>query len=44
VFGLTCEVGLLNATDIVGGYRAWKEAGLPVDTEALIPPRNYVLS
>jgi rhodanese-related sulfurtransferase len=25
------ELGLLNATDVVGGYRAWKEAGLPVD-------------
>ncbi|KAJ7145610.1 Rhodanese-like domain-containing protein [Mycena epipterygia] len=25
------ELGLLNATDIVGGYRAWKAAGLPVD-------------
>jgi len=38
------KLGLLNATDIVGGYRAWKEAGLPVDTEALIPPRIDVLS
>lgn len=25
------EIGLLNATDIIGGYSAWKEAGLPVD-------------
>jgi rhodanese-related sulfurtransferase len=25
------QLGLLNATDIIGGYRAWKEAGLPVD-------------
>lgn len=25
------ELGLLNATDIIGGYRAWKEAGLPID-------------
>ncbi|KAF7305635.1 Rhodanese domain-containing protein [Mycena chlorophos] len=25
------EIGLLNATDVVGGYRAWIEAGLPVD-------------
>ncbi|KAF4586097.1 hypothetical protein EYR38_009738 [Pleurotus pulmonarius] len=25
------ELGLLNATDIIGGYKAWKEAGLPVD-------------
>jgi len=26
------ELGLLNATDIIGGYKAWKEAGLPVDS------------
>jgi rhodanese-related sulfurtransferase len=25
------QLGLLNATDIIGGYQAWKEAGLPVD-------------
>ncbi|KAJ7500782.1 hypothetical protein B0H11DRAFT_1994419 [Mycena galericulata] len=25
------EIGLLNATDVIGGYRAWKDAGLPVD-------------
>jgi rhodanese-related sulfurtransferase len=25
------ELGLLNATDIIGGIRAWKEAGLPVE-------------
>lgn len=24
------EIGMLNATDIIGGFRAWKEAGLPV--------------
>ncbi|KLO10378.1 hypothetical protein SCHPADRAFT_916386 [Schizopora paradoxa] len=23
------DLGLLNATDIIGGYKAWKEAGLP---------------
>ena len=23
------KLGLLNATDVVGGYRAWNEAGLP---------------
>jgi rhodanese-related sulfurtransferase len=28
------DLGLLNATDIVGGYRAWQKAGLPVDMEA----------
>ncbi|KAJ7622531.1 hypothetical protein FB45DRAFT_927908 [Roridomyces roridus] len=31
------ELGLLNATDIIGGYCAWKEAGLPVDTESAAP-------
>ncbi|KAJ3825767.1 hypothetical protein F5880DRAFT_1610842 [Lentinula raphanica] len=25
------QLGLLNATDIIGGYRAWREAGLPID-------------
>ena len=25
------DLGLLNATDVVGGYKAWKEAGLPVE-------------
>lgn len=25
------EMGLLNATDIIGGLKAWREAGLPVD-------------
>lgn len=24
------ELGLPNATDLVGGFRAWREAGLPV--------------
>ena len=24
------DLGLRNATDLEGGYRAWKEAGLPV--------------
>ncbi|KAI9463781.1 Rhodanese-like domain-containing protein [Russula earlei] len=27
------DIGLLNATDVVGGYKAWKEAGLPVELE-----------
>ena len=30
------HIGLLNATDIVGGYRAWREARLSVDVP--IPP------
>lgn len=25
------DLGLLNATDVVGGYKAWREAGLPVE-------------
>jgi rhodanese-related sulfurtransferase len=24
------DLGLINATDVVGGFQAWKEAGLPV--------------
>jgi len=27
------DVGLLNATDVIGGYKAWKEAGLAVELE-----------
>lgn len=26
------DLGLINATDIVGGFQAWKAAGLPVDS------------
>ena len=25
------ELGLLNATDVIGGIQAWKAAGLPID-------------
>ena len=32
------DLGLLNATDVVGGIKAWKEAGLPVD----IPQRMWM--
>jgi rhodanese-related sulfurtransferase len=28
------ELGLRNATDLVGGIQAWKAAGLPVDAPA----------
>ena len=28
------DVGLLNATDVVGGFKAWKEEGLPVELES----------
>ncbi|KAF7376514.1 Rhodanese domain-containing protein [Mycena sanguinolenta] len=27
------DLGLLNATDIVGGYRAWQKAGLPINMD-----------
>ncbi len=33
------ELGLLNATDIIGGFRAWKEAGLPLT----IPDQSSLL-
>jgi len=26
------QLGMLNATDVIGGFRAWKEAGLPTKT------------
>ena len=26
------DLGLVNATDIIGGFEAWKAAGLPVET------------
>jgi rhodanese-related sulfurtransferase len=28
------DVGLLNATDVVGGFEAWKEEGLPIELES----------
>ncbi|EAU87411.1 rhodanese domain-containing protein [Coprinopsis cinerea okayama7 len=35
------KLGLLNATDIIGGFEAWKMAGLPIDTEGSRPePRS----
>jgi rhodanese-related sulfurtransferase len=24
------DLGLINATDVIGGFRAWKDAGLPI--------------
>jgi rhodanese-related sulfurtransferase len=27
------EIGLVNATDIIGGFHAWKGAGLPVEIQ-----------
>lgn len=32
------DLGITGATDLVGGYRAWRAAGLPVDDSALEPP------
>ena len=28
------QLGLLNATDMIGGYEAWKAAGLPIDLDS----------
>ena len=25
------DIGLVNATDVIGGFQAWKSAGLPVE-------------
>ncbi|KAJ6620447.1 hypothetical protein B0H10DRAFT_1791695 [Mycena sp. CBHHK59/15] len=36
------EMGLLNATDMIGGYHAWKAAGLPVDMPG--PPTSLAPS
>jgi rhodanese-related sulfurtransferase len=27
------DLGLINATDVIGGFRAWKEAGLPINKD-----------
>lgn len=38
------DLGLLNATDMVGGYKAWKAAGLPAEVEVLatgMPVEEY---
>ncbi|KXN85939.1 hypothetical protein AN958_10700 [Leucoagaricus sp. SymC.cos] len=29
------QLGLLNATDIIGGFKAWKDAGLPVEVKVM---------
>lgn len=34
------ELGLRNATDMEGGYRAWKEAGLPDSIKSVIGPEK----
>jgi rhodanese-related sulfurtransferase len=26
------DIGLVHATDVIGGFQAWKAAGLPVET------------
>jgi rhodanese-related sulfurtransferase len=38
------DLGLLNATDVIGGYNAWKQAGLPSEVEVVatgIPMEDY---
>ena len=38
------DLGLLNATDMIGGYKAWKAAGLPAEVEVLatgLPAEEY---
>ncbi|KAI0919532.1 hypothetical protein AcW1_003237 [Taiwanofungus camphoratus] len=32
------DLGMLNATDIIGGYAAWKEAGLPAEVSVAPAP------
>ncbi|KAI0739544.1 hypothetical protein C8Q80DRAFT_187455 [Daedaleopsis nitida] len=34
------DLGMLNATDMIGGYAAWKDAGLPdeIETSSTAPP------
>ena len=32
------RLGLRNATDLDGGFTAWKEAGLPVVPPYVVPP------
>lgn len=36
------DLGMLNATDIIGGFSAWKEAGLPADVVPVPPSRSSV--
>ncbi|MCU1456510.1 MAG: Rhodanese domain protein [Actinomycetia bacterium] len=31
------DLGFRNATDLVGGYRAWRAAGLPITFELSVP-------
>ncbi|KAF8645599.1 hypothetical protein AX16_007681 [Volvariella volvacea WC 439] len=38
------QLGLLNATDMIGGYRAWKEAGLPAEVPPPPSPRSTTAS
>ena len=35
-------MGLLNATDMIGGYEAWKAAGLPIDLDSRQESRSVV--
>jgi rhodanese-related sulfurtransferase len=33
------ELGFLRATDVIGGFEAWRDAGLPVEPAPDRPPR-----
>jgi rhodanese-related sulfurtransferase len=34
------KLGIGRATDVVGGFRAWRDAGLPVEPPRTAPPRS----
>ena len=38
------QLGLVDATDVIGGFQAWKAAGLPVEpaNTAADPPRSVI--
>jgi len=36
------QLGLLNATDMIGGYEAWKAAGFPIDLDNRQQPKSLV--
>jgi rhodanese-related sulfurtransferase len=34
------KLGIERATDVVAGFRAWRDAGLPVEAPSSAPPRS----
>ena len=36
------QLGLLNVTDMIGGYEAWKSAGLPIDLDSRQESRSLI--